>query len=364
MNDAGVPGQNMDNKKPNDLKPLKDPPEAPIESRGVSRESTTATESRVGAEHAGKTLEAIVRAMLEVPWGRARDLIKSGRVELDGRRTDDAVLRVREGAVVRVDPMSRRVPSLALRPEDIVYVDEGLVVVDKEAGALTVPTEEGERDTVVDRVRAWLRSIGKSDDEVGIVHRLDRDTSGLLCFARTFAMKRFLAEQFEHHTVDRAYLAIAHGEVASRTVETMLVRDRGDGLRGSFGRPYPNQRKPTPRGAPPPDAQRAVTHIEHLASLEGASLIRCRLETGRQHQIRIHLAELGHALLGETVYIRDHRGTRITAPRLMLHAAMLGLDLPNATSRLTLMRRPPSDLLGTFARLGGKKKLIDQLFPT
>lgn len=357
----------MDKKKKsdaNDLHPVKN---APIESRGVSQESTSATEIRVGSEHAGKTLEAVVRAMLEVPWGRARDLIKSGRVELDGRRTDDAVIRVREGAVVRVDPMSRRVPSLALRPEDIVYADDGLVVVDKEAGALTVPTEEGERDTVVDRVRAWLRSIGKNDDEVGIVHRLDRDTSGLLCFARTFAMKRFLAEQFEHHTVDRAYLALVHGEVASRTVETMLVRDRGDGLRGSFGRPYPNQRKPTPRGAPPPDAQRAVTHIEHLATVSAqglvASLIRCRLETGRQHQIRIHLAELGHALLGETVYIRDHRGTRITAPRLMLHAMQLGLDLPNAASRLTLTRRPPEDLLGTYARLGGKKKVIDQLFP-
>lgn len=358
----------MDKKNTSENKDLDPGKNQPIESRGVSRETTPATESRVGPDHAGKTLEAIVRAMLEVPWGRARDLIKSGRVELDGRRTDDAVLRVREGALVRVDPMSRRVPSLALRPEDIVYADDGLVVVDKEAGALTVPTEDGERDTVVDRVRAWLRSIGKSDDEVGIVHRLDRETSGLLCFARTFAMKRFLAEQFERHTVDRAYLAIAHGEVPSRTLETMLVRDRGDGLRGSFGRPYPNQRKPTPRGAPPPDAQRAVTHIEHLATLEGhgvvASLIRCRLETGRQHQIRIHLAELGHALLGETVYIRDHRGTRITAPRLMLHAALLGLDLPNNPTRLTLTRRPPGDLLGTFARLGGKKKLIDQLFPT
>lgn len=354
----------MDIKKPNENKSLKDNPESPAKRTGVSRESSSASELRVGADHAGKTLEAIVRVMLGVPWGRARDLVKSGRVQLDGRRTDDAVVRIREGSLVHVDPSSRRIPSLALRKEDIVYIDDGLIVVDKEAGALTVPTEEGERDTVVDRVRAYLRSIGANDDEVGIVHRLDRDTSGLLCFARTFAMKRFLAEQFERHTVDRAYLAIAHGEVASRTFETMLVRDRGDGLRGSFSRPYPNQRKATPRGDPPPDAQRAVTHIEHLASLNGASLIRCRLETGRQHQIRIHLAELGHALVGETVYIRDHRGARITAPRLMLHATMLGLDVPNSSSRLTFTRRPPEDLLGTFARLGGKKKVIDQLFPT
>lgn len=338
-----------------------DSPGAVPEVNAVAREASGPSRMRVGPDHGGKTLEAIVRAMLEVAWGRARDLVKSGRVTVDGRRVDDAVVRVREGAMVEVDPQGRRISSLALRAEDIVYADDGVVVINKAAGALTVPTEEGERDTVVDRVRAWLRSIGARDDEVGIVHRLDRDTSGLLCFARTFAMKRFLAEQFEHHTVERAYLAIAHGNVTSQTVETMLVRDRGDGLRGSFGRRYPSQRKTPPGGEPPQEAQRAVTHIEALASLEGATLVRCRLETGRQHQIRIHLSELGHALVGETVYIRDHRGTRITAPRIMLHATTLGFDLPGERKALLTMK-PPDDLLGTFARLGGKKKVIDNLF--
>jgi 23S rRNA pseudouridine1911/1915/1917 synthase len=105
-----------------------------------------------------------------------------------------------------------------------------------------------------------------------------------------------------------------------------------------------------------------VTHVEAIAVLEGATLVRCRLETGRQHQIRIHLSELGHALVGETVYIRDHRGARITAPRLMLHATTLGFELPG-DRRVLLSMRPPDDLLGTFARLGGKKKVIEGLFP-
>lgn len=320
----------------------------------------------VGLEDAGKTLEALVRKLLGVPWGRARDLVKSGRVEVDGRRVDDATTRLEAGAVVDVSPQGRRIPSLALRPEEVAWIDEGLVVVKKAGGALTVPTEAGERDTMVDRVRAYLRSIGARDEEVGIVHRLDRDTSGLLCFTRSFAMKRFVGEQFERHTVEREYLAIVHGEASSATIESMLVRDRGDGLRGTWGRSYPGARR-LPQGPPPPEAQRAVTHVERLALLQGATLVVCRLETGRQHQIRIHLSEMGHPVVGETVYIRDYRGARVTASRLMLHAAVLGLDLPSPTAeggrkRLRLTLRPPDDLLGTFARLGGKRKVIEALF--
>jgi len=320
----------------------------------------------VGPDEAQKTLEALVRGLLGVAWGRARELVRSGRVEVNGRRIDDSAVRIDEGSTIEVRQEGRRIPRLALLKEEVAYIDDDVIVVHKVAGALTVPTEDGERDTVVDRVRAYLRSIGKSDDEVGIVHRLDRDTSGLLVFTRTFAAKRVLTEQFNHHTVEREYLALVHGQATTKTIETMLVRDRGDGLRGSFGHVYPNARgKVAERGTPPPyDAQRALTHVTAIAQLKDITLIRCRLETGRQHQIRIHLSEDGHALLGETVYIRDHRGKRLAAPRLMLHAAILGVDLPSpptAPRRLRLVSRPPDDLMGTFARFGGKRKVIEDL---
>lgn len=321
----------------------------------------------VGPEESGKTLEALVRGLLGVAWGRARELVRSGRVEVNGRRIDDSAVRLDEGSTIEVREQGRRIPRLALLREEVAYLDDDVIVVHKAAGALTVPTEEGERDTVVDRVRAYLRSIGKSDDEVGIVHRLDRDTSGLLVFTRTFAAKRMLTEQFNQHTVEREYLAIVHGQAESKTIESMLIRDRGDGLRGSFAKMFPNARgKVADRGTPPPqDAQRALTHVTVVSQLKDVTLVRCRLETGRQHQIRIHMSEDGHALLGETVYIRDHRGKRLAAARLMLHAAILGVDLPSTNDgeprRLRIMSRPPDDFMGTFARFGGKRKVIEDL---
>ncbi len=319
------------------------------------------TENRIEIriEDAGKTLEAVVRAELEVPWGRARDLIRSGRVEVDGMRVDDSAIRVRAGMLVVMSPEAPRVPRLALQKHEVVHVDEDVVVVRKASGVLTVPTEEGERDTLVDRVRAYLRahaaSQGKSaqEDELGIVHRLDRETSGLLVFARSFAAKRALGEQFRDHSIIRAYVALVHGVAASGKHDTMLIRDRGDGLRGSFGRHFPNQRRAFPERIPR-EAQRAITHVELLSPFVGASLVRCRLETGRQHQIRIHLSEAGHAVLGESVYIRDHRGPRINAPRVMLHATSLAFEHP-AGGTLTFEEPPPADFQAMVGKLSRRR---------
>jgi 23S rRNA pseudouridine1911/1915/1917 synthase len=176
-----------------------------------------------------------------------------------------------------------------------------------------------------------------SDTALGVVHRLDKETSGLMVFARTADAKRKLASQFRAHDIDRVYHALAHGTVAATRVETHLVLDRGDGLRGSFG----HFRRP--RGGVPTDAKRAVTHVTPLARLSGATLVECRLETGRQHQIRIHLSELGHPLLGERVYIRDYRGATIASPRLMLHARTLGFLHPRTGERVRFEREPPDD---------------------
>jgi 23S rRNA pseudouridine1911/1915/1917 synthase len=132
-------------------------------------------------------------------------------------------------------------------------------------------------------------------------------------------------------------VAIVHGSPRAQRIETQLLLDRGDGLRGSFG----HYRRA--RGEPPADARQAVTHIKPLEALKDATLIECRLETGRQHQIRIHLAELGHPLVGERVYIRDYEGARIESPRPMLHARLLAFTHPGNGRRVSFEREAPED---------------------
>src|SRR5262249_53509696 len=159
-----------------------------------------------------------------------------------------------------------------------------------------------------------------------------------LVFARSFAAKKHLAQQLRVHSMRRRYLAIAHGEVRAGTIRSYLVPNRGDGLRGSA---QEGRR----------EGQLAVTHVEPIEQLRGATLIRCRLETGRTHQTRIHLAEAGCPLLGESVYIRDFHGEPIAAPRLMLHAAELGFEHPAGGRPMLFTEPPPADFEETLARL-------------
>jgi len=125
--------------------------------------------------------------------------------------------------------------------------------------------------------------------------------------------------------------------VVQETIESDLILDRGDGLRGSHAH-FRRTDRPPPR-----EARHAITYVRPLESLEGATLIECRLETGRQHQIRIHLAELGHPLIGERVYIRDYTGPIIESPRTMLHARTLGFVHPRTGQPMSFEREPPSD---------------------
>jgi 23S rRNA pseudouridine1911/1915/1917 synthase len=268
---------------------------------------------------------------------------------VNGERCLDPAARIPADAVVEIDEHARKSPRGPLAESAIVFFDRDVVVVDKPAGMLSVADEPGNKDTLAVHARTVLRrSAGRGDDSaLGVVHRLDRDTSGVMVFARTALAQRVLAAQFKAHEVDRVYRAIVHGKLGAKRVETQLVPDRGDGLRGSFG----HFRRP--RGDPPADARRAVTHVAPHAELRGATLVECRLETGRQHQIRIHLAELGHPLVGEAVYIRDFRGARIDAPRPMLHARVLGFVHPRTGGRVRFEREAPADFQIVLERLGG-----------
>ena len=166
------------------------------------------------------------------------------------------------------------------------------------------------------------------------VHRLDRDTSGLLVFARTVPAERNLVQQFRAHTVHRRYLAIVLGDVASQTISARIVRDRGDGRRGTTRNPKLGQH--------------AVTHVRPVESLGPYSVVECRLETGRTHQIRIHLSELGHFVCGDKVYSQPlHQPPQADtsgAPRLALHAAELGFSHPITGEELRFKMPLPRDL--------------------
>ncbi len=293
----------------------------------------------VGEAEAGATVSAIVREMLELPWSKARALCTSGRVHVDGERALDPAMRVAAGARVTVTPDAPRLRKGVLPREAIVHLDADVVVVDKPAGVLTLPYDEGDRDTLADTTRALLRRMDRRerDPMIGVVQRLDKDTTGVLVFARNAKAKRALEAQLREHSVTRRYVAIVHGEAEDGRHETFLVQDRGDGLRGSWGRSTHH------RGPPPADAKRSITHVRVLERLRGATLVECRLETGRQHQIRIHLSEAGHPLVGEAVYIRGFAGPRIEAPRPMLHALELAFDHPRTGARVRFEREPPAD---------------------
>jgi 23S rRNA pseudouridine1911/1915/1917 synthase len=310
----------------------------------------------VTKEQAGLTLAALVRELVPgTSWSQARDLCSNGKVWIGGRAATDPARRLTGGEHVEVRSGAAR--SASSSSELVVHLDPEIVVVRKPAGILTVPFEREDRDTLLALARVGVRRMeaargAEHKPTLRAVQRLDKDTSGLVVFARTLNAQRHLQEQLSAHTVTRRYLAIAHGEVQDAVHESLFVPDRGDGLRGSWGR-FRRARGDT--GAPPPTAREAVTRVEVLERLRGATLAACELETGRQHQIRIHLAESGHPLVGETVYIRDYlradRGPILPAPRPMLHAAVLGFVHPRSEKALRFEDPLPDDFLDVLETL-------------
>lgn len=259
----------------------------------------------------------------------------------------------------------------SLDPSAIIYADAHIVVVNKPAGLTTMrhPEEAAEFGprakqflpaTLADLlVRVLTRrqtgrrtTRGKQirDSRRGksmflrAVHRLDKETSGLVVFARTPLATRQLGRQFREHIVERCYLGVVRGQAGGGRIESILVRDRGDGRRGS--RP----------GAGP--GQRAVTHVRVLERLGDFTLVECRLETGRTHQVRIHLAEAGTPLCGERIYDRPLHGKPLPDSsgfsRPALHAAVLGFTHPATGKKVRWAVSLPNDMARLIARLRRK----------
>lgn len=270
-------------------------------------------------------------------WAEVRRLIETGKVSVNGNVQRETAARVPGGAQIELRmATARQRKGPRLPPGAIVHLDPHVVVVQKPAGISTVPYDESETGTLDELVRAEL---GRKEAPLGIVHRIDKETSGLVLFARNLNAKLALKNQFRVHSVRRRYRAIVHGSVRDRTISSRLVQDRGDGRRGSTNNPTLGRE--------------SVTHVFFREALQGATLIECRLETGRTHQIRIHLSEAGHPLVGERVYAKNNPHPTLSAPRLMLHAMQLGFRHPTTNAELDFEQPLPEDFLAVLERLRG-----------
>jgi len=298
---------------------------------------------------AGRALDGVVKTLADVPWSPARPGIGSGKIAVKGTPWTRGTKYVAAGSVITRHPRAPSAKAVRVaeaRDELIAYVDASVVVVRKPAGISTVPFGDespADRERTLDAV---VRDVLAKRDRLrgraplGVVQRLDKATSGVLVFARSFAAKKHLGQQLRNHSMRRVYLAIAHGDVPKKTFRSRLIENRGDGLRGSLREDEHAM-----------EGQMAITHVEPLERLHGATLVACRLETGRTHQIRIHLSEAGHPIVGETVYVRNFKGQLINAPRLMLHAKELGFVHPRTNEMMVFEQEPPEDFEEVLERL-------------
>lgn len=249
----------------------------------------------------------------------------------------------------------KTLPKTELDAENVIHFDKDIVIVNKPAGMMTVPHPESEETATLDRLTLDHLRARKANPELnraslGVVHRIDKETSGLLVFTRNFIALKKVSQQFREHTVERKYYAMVHGKFEAQTIRSRIARDAGKGIRGSVPDGTKNY-------AGEELGRTAVTHVEVVEELEGATLVACRLETGRTHQIRIHLSEAGHPILGEKVYIRDYEETIIPAYRVMLHAAELGFAHPHTGEPVKWEQKWPVDFQNRYKSLKKKRPI-------
>jgi 23S rRNA pseudouridine1911/1915/1917 synthase len=290
----------------------------------------------VPAACAGLRLDQALASLLPAySRNRLAQWARAGRVTLDGRAAAPRQ-KVSEGGEILVLP----VPDPAAGPHqaedialDVAHEDDTLLVVNKPAGLVVHPGSGNWRGTLLNALLAHAPALA-GVPRAGIVHRLDKDTSGLLVVAKTLEAQTDLVRQLQARTVSREYLAVVHGRVA-----------RDGKLDAPIGR-HPVKRTRmavTARGRP------AVTHYRVLERYARATLLGCRLETGRTHQIRVHLSSLGHPLVGDPEY--GKRNSKIAFSRQALHAERLGLIHPRTGKAVSWQAETPADMQELVASL-------------
>src|SRR5271165_250650 len=314
----------------------------------------------VAAEEDGARLDRVLAARLaELSRSRHKALILAGHVAVDAATIRDPSYRVNAGSTIALElpPAADAEIAAEAIPLDSVFEDEELLVIDKPAGLVVHPAAGHRSGTLVNALIAHcgasLSGVGGTA-RPGIVHRLDKDTSGLLVVAKTDAAHRGLSELFADHgrtgSLEREYLAFVWGgfDAAAGKVDAAIAR-------------HPRHREKMAT-ASEDRGRRAITHWRLVEGFGPASLIACRLETGRTHQIRVHMASIGHPLLGDSVYgagfktkaaqlTEGARSALAALARQALHAAVLGFEHPITGEPLRFVRSPPQDFVSLINAL-------------
>jgi 23S rRNA pseudouridine1911/1915/1917 synthase len=337
----------------------------------------------VTSDEAGERLDRVLaRHLVELSRSRLKSLIEAGAVEVDGHTIRDPSQRVNSGAAIKVDvpPLQPARPQPEPIPLNVIYEDDDIIVIDKPAGLVVHPAAGNWTGTLVNALIAHcgdsLSGIG-GERRPGIVHRLDKDTTGLMVVAKNDRAHAALAAQFADHgrsgaPFERGYLALAwgaperpHGRIDRpidrdpRSRDRMAVRAGGREA-VTFWQVLERYR------AVKPAARAAAKHHRASSSEAVASLLACRLETGRTHQIRVHLASLGHPLLGDPVYGAGFRTKAALLPqaaqsaladlgRQALHAHILRLKHPLTSEILEFRSELPPDLARLHHALAGNR---------
>ncbi|MEO6386883.1 MAG: RluA family pseudouridine synthase [Croceibacterium sp.] len=304
-----------------------------------------------GVLEAGQRLDKALADASGLSRERVKALIAEGRVMLDGKPVTQTSGKATAGPFsIDVPPPVEAAAGPEAIPLVVVYEDEHLIVIDKPAGMVVHPAAGNYTGTLVNALlhhcKGQLSGIG-GVARPGIVHRIDKDTSGLLVVAKSDAAHIGLAKQFADHSLERAYLAICNGHPlpAAGTIDERIGRSDG------------NRKK---MAVLPKDSSRgkhAVTRYKLQKKMDGCALLECRLETGRTHQVRVHLASIGHALVGDPLYGRPNSQVRPVLQRLgfyrqALHAATLGFVHPVTSDRLRFSSDLPPDMAELIDQTG------------
>ena len=292
----------------------------------------------------------------ELSRARIQTLISEGRVELDGKPANSAKSKVAQGTAFRITIPAATEPEAQPQniPLDVAYEDDHLIIVNKPAGIVVHPAAGNPDGTLVNALlhhcAGQLSGIG-GVARPGIVHRIDKDTSGLLVIAKSDAAHEGLAAQFAEHSVHRRYLALCGGHPSPN-------KGRVD---ARIGRSDQNRKKMAVLDPHASRGKHAVTHFKTLERLASSALIECRLETGRTHQVRVHCASIGHALLGDPLYGKTPKPlksllSKLQFTRQALHAAKLGFLHPISGETVRFCADLPQDMQELIDELGGSNR--------
>ncbi len=289
-------------------------------------------------------LDKLVAERFSLSRRTAQEAVLNGRVDLEGEVCEEPGRLVEPAASVLYDPNRPKVRKVRTKLV-VLYEDRDVIIVDKPAGVLTLPTANHESNTLLERVTKYLSvRHGGGSHYVGVLHRLDKDTSGALAMAKNAKALKVFQALFKSHEIERQYLAVVEGKVVrdQGTIDLPLVADRGDLRRGVARNPG--------------EGKTAVTHYRVLERYGGAAtLLACWLETGRTHQIRIHMSAIGHPVVGDAVYRpREHVKGRIKHDRQVLHAQTLGFVHPRTGLTIRTESPPPEDLEKLITGLRGR----------